>query len=274
MKKTTEKEIPQMNELKLDSETIKILENFAKIFPYFEKDDEPILKISNLTQSACAFYCPSNQVLESMKKFCTKDLGFFISAMSKFADSSIGFIEKECEYLDPVTREPVKYNTIEKFIFKSEGVNATFTMDEPSVVRPFKDGLMMVRDAKDFFNNADFQIFRFNISQDQIKKISDMAKLFKLGDLRIGMLDNKFQILAVNADDDSSDTFSMELTPEFNKNNEHKIILTSSILNYLLKGDYVVTVHNDGVISFRHTAIDLVYSFGENDKKYTTIWGR
>ncbi len=272
MKRSAETE--KMRELKLDAETVKILENFAKIFPYFEKDDEPVLKTSNLTQSACAFFYPSNSVLSSMAKFCTKDLGFFISAISKFIDSTINFVEKECEYLDPETKEPKRYNTIEKFIFRSEGISATFTMDEPAIVRPFRDGLMMVRDAEDFFNNGDMQVFRFQISQEQIKKISDMAKLFKLSDIRIGAYEGAFQILAVNADDDSSDTFRMEFTPEFNKNESHRIILTSSILNYLMKGDYVVTVYSEGVISFRHASINLVYSFGENDKKYTTIWGK
>jgi len=264
--------------LSINPSTIKILQNFSKICDYFERDDEQCIKISNVSQDLFAFYIPDeNDIFLNSPHFAISDLKNFINIVDKFNEkSNIDFTIREVSFRQG--QKDITENIVDRFVINGAGTFAKISAEAPNEVRPFKDGLVMVGEAFEYVNEN--KIFMFDITQAQIKSLLDSGRAMKVNELRIGFLDNKFSITAIDASDDTTDLFGIDFEEEkitiIGDNKDNSIIIDVASLSYLYSGDYRVHVC-EGTVMFQFLIpekddIRFCYFVGANDKKYNSKW--
>lgn len=258
-----------MQPVKINPLTLKILANFAKISNYFEKDDDQCVKISSISGDIYAYFQPAepDDAIINMPHFALSDLKSFITVMEKFGiNANVSYGTKT------VTKakgsQLVEDMIVDRFSIDNGKAFAKVGAENPHEVRPFQEELILVAETDTGSGDV---IYSFVMSQEEIKHILDLAKAMGVHELRIGMLDEKFSVVAIDASDDTTDLSGVDFNLDFKSSDSMSVIMNATDLSCLYAGSYRVDVYEE-VVVFTNELIKLKYFIGINDRKYSSKW--
>ena len=106
----------------------------------------------------------------------------------------------------------------------------------------------------------------FQISEDNLKKITKSASILGVDDLKIYSSDDSIHIEVLDKTNSSTNTWETKTSGDFNS--EFTVYMKISNLK-LLEGDYQISISNKGLSCFKHLTNDVRYYIAaEADSKF------
>lgn len=202
--------------MNFDNKTLKILDIFSKVCPYFEKDaesDNGIIKITNLSVSTIIYTKITDQQFIGLPNFALIDLKQFLTILNHVKDSEIAYDTKtvKTEIFDPLNPDSISEDQIpESQIINSFQLNNGVSKANISASNPFTD--------RPFVDNDYFQIqpiidsnpptiYEFNLSQSQIKDLKTITSKLNVDSLIFKDANDCVWLSAVNKTSQIIDSF-------------------------------------------------------------------
>jgi len=201
--------------MKIDTTTINVLKNFAKINPSILIQEGNTLKTISPTKTIMAVSSVSTKF---NKKFAIYNLDRFLSTLSLFNTPELDFTDK--------------YVTIKD---QNKSINYTYA-DESSVIKVPEKGITLPSED-----------VNFRLTHDNLKDVERAANILGLPEIVVCGDGDKVYLQAVDTKNTSSDVYSI-IIGETNKN--FKAIFKSENIK-IITGDYDVTLCSKGISHFK-----------------------
>lgn len=220
--------------MKLSSETLNVLKNFATINEgiEFRKGTKLATVSGNKTVLAEAVLKDSFS-----DEFCVDDLNEFLSVHSLFQDKAeLSFDEHNILFQNG--RHKIKYRKTSK--------NMIVTPPEKSIILPSED-------------------VKFTLSAEDLEWIMKTSRVLSSPNVAIQSDGSSVQIVTFDATNDAAHTNSIDLN--INSDKKYKIVFSIDNIK-LIPGSYDVTVCFKGLTHFKNTKDNIQYWIA-SEAKYT-----
>ena len=218
--------------MKLTSETLNLLKNFASINQGMEFKKGNVIKTMSGGKTVLAKATIKD---EFPQDFCVYDLNQFLSVHSLFDNTEIDFDDSN-------------------IIFKSGKKKTKYrkTAKEMIVTAPDKELSLPSVDIS------------FNLTKEDFADLMKSANVLQSPHIAVESVGDKIVLTTVNAKDDSAHTNSIEVG-EGNGQTFKMVFLTENLK--MISGTYEVQISSKGLASFKNTTSDIQYWVATESKE-------
>lgn len=206
--------------MKIDTDTVNVLKNFAKINPSIVVQEGNVLKTISPNKTIMA---KANVTTSFDKKFAIYNLDRFISIVSTFTDPDFKFGEKSVDISDN--------NRNQHYIYADE--NTVTKAPDREISLPSVD-------------------VRFHLTNDNLKDVEKAAGILGLPEIVVAGDGNKLYLQAADSKNPTGDVFSI-LIGETDKT--FKAIFKVENIK-IIPCDYDVSISSKGISHFVHKDIE------------------